>query len=88
MNTGYYEHLATFVTIARAGSLTRASVASGAGQSTLSRQLSALEKDLGCKLFHRSTRSIKLTEKGDILLPHAEHILRAAADARRDKVES
>jgi DNA-binding transcriptional LysR family regulator len=37
---------------------------------------------LGCKLFHRSTRSIKLTEKGEIFLPHAERILQAAADAR------
>jgi DNA-binding transcriptional LysR family regulator len=62
--------------------LTRASAATGAGQSKLSRQLAALEKHLGCKLFHRSTRSIKLTEKGEIFLPHAERILQAAADAR------
>jgi LysR family transcriptional regulator for bpeEF and oprC len=82
MNGGYHEHLNSFVTIAKTGSLTRASVATGAGQSTLSRQLAALEKHLGCKLFHRSTRSIKLTEKGEIFLPHAERILQAAAAAR------
>lgn len=82
MNSGYHEHLSTFVTIAKTGSLTRASASTGAGQSTLSRQLAALEKHLGCKLFHRSTRSIKLTEKGEIFLPHAERILQAAADAR------
>jgi DNA-binding transcriptional LysR family regulator len=70
------------VTIAKTQSLTRASAATGAGQSKLSRQLAALEKHLGCKLFHRSTRSIKLTEKGEIFLPHAERILQAAADAR------
>jgi len=33
-------------------------------------------------LFHRSTRSIRLTEKGEIFLPHAERILQAAADAQ------
>lgn len=82
MNSGYHEHLSTFVTIAKTGSLTRASASTGAGQSTLSRQLVALEKHLGCKLFHRSTRSIRLTEKGEIFLPHAERILQAAADAR------
>ena len=82
MNNGYHEHLVAFVTIANSRSLTRASVATGIGQSTLSRQLAALEKHLGCKLFHRSTRSIKLTEKGEIFLPHAERILQAAADAR------
>ena len=82
MNSGYHEHLSTFVTIAKTGSLTRASASTGTGQSTLSRQLAALEKHLGCKLFHRSTRSIKLTEKGEIFLPHAERILQAAADAR------
>jgi len=82
MNSGYHEHLSTFVTIAKTGSLTRASASTGAGQSTLSRQLAALERHLGCKLFHRSTRSIKLTEKGEIFLPHAERILQAAADAR------
>jgi len=82
MNSGYHEHLSAFVTIAKTQSLTRASAATGAGQSKLSRQLAALEKHLGCKLFHRSTRSIKLTEKGEIFLPHAERILQAAADAR------
>ena len=82
MNSGYHEHLSAFVTIAKTQSLTRASAATGAGQSKLSRQLAALEKHLGCKLFHRSTRSIKLTEKGEIFLPHAERILQAAADAK------
>jgi len=82
MNSGYHEHLSAFVTIAKTQSLTPASAATGAGQSKLSRQLAALEKHLGCKLFHRSTRSIKLTEKGEIFLPHAERILQAAADAR------
>ena len=82
MKSGYHEHLNAFVTIAKSRSLTRASAVSGAGQSTLSRQLAALEKHLGCRLLHRSTRSVKLTEKGEIFLPHAERILQAAADAK------
>src|ERR1700744_1009573 len=43
MQGGYHEHLTTFVAIAKSGSLTRASQASGADQSTLSRRLAALE---------------------------------------------
>lgn len=82
MKSGYHEHLGAFVVIAKSRSLTRASAVSGTGQSTLSRQLAALEKHLGCKLLNRSTRSVKLTEKGEIFLPLAERMLQAAAEAK------
>jgi len=64
MNSGLYEHIEAFVAIARSRSLTAASIATGIGQATISRQLAALEKHLGCRLFLRSTRAIKLTEQG------------------------
>ncbi len=75
MNNGLYEHLRVFVAIAQARSLTAASIATGIGQATISRQLQALEDYLGCRLFHRSTRSISLTEQGETYLPHALQIL-------------
>jgi DNA-binding transcriptional LysR family regulator len=75
MNNGLLEHLKVFVAIAEAGSLTAASIATGIGQATISRQLAALEKHLGCRLLHRSTRAIALTEQGDIYLRHAQRML-------------
>lgn len=75
MNNGLYEHLEVFVAIAQARSLTGASISSGIAQATISRQLAALEKHLGCKLFRRSTRAISLTEAGQIYLRQALHIV-------------
>ena len=75
MNNGLYEHLEVFIAIAQARSLTGASIRSGIAQATISRQLAALEKQLGCKLFRRSTRAISLTEAGEIYLRQALHIV-------------
>lgn len=82
MNNGMYEHVAVFAAIAQAGSLTGASVATGIGQATISRQLAALEEQLGCRLFQRSTRAISLTEQGEAFLPHALRLLDAMAEAQ------
>jgi DNA-binding transcriptional LysR family regulator len=75
MNNGLHEHLQVFVAVAHARSLTAASIATGIGQPTISRQLNALEKHLGCRLFQRSTRAISLTEQGETYLRHALRIL-------------
>jgi DNA-binding transcriptional LysR family regulator len=75
MNNGLYEHLKVFVAIAQSRSLTGAAIASGIGQATISRQLAALEKHLGCRLFQRSTRAISLTEQGETYLQHALRLL-------------
>jgi DNA-binding transcriptional LysR family regulator len=81
MNSGLFEHIQTFAAIAKAGSLTRASIVTGIGQATISRQLAALEKHLGCRLFHRSTRAINLTQEGQTYLRHALRILELAEEA-------
>lgn len=81
MNSGLYEHIEIFIAIARAGSLTGASIATGIGQATISRQLAALESHLGCKLFLRSTRAISLTERGEAFLRHAERVQDAMTEA-------
>jgi DNA-binding transcriptional LysR family regulator len=81
MNSGLFEHIRTFAAIAKAGSLTRASIVTGIGQATISRQLAALERHLGCRLFHRSTRAISLTEEGQNYLRHSLRILELADEA-------
>lgn len=44
-------------------------------QSTLSRHLHSLETELGAPLFIRTTRQVKISEFGKILLPYAKQIL-------------
>ena len=89
MNNGLYEHLEVFVAIAQARSLTAASIATGIAQATVSRQLAALERHLGCKLFRRSTRALSLTEAGQDFLQQALEItalMQAAESAVQDEV--
>jgi DNA-binding transcriptional LysR family regulator len=67
------EQLQAFLAIAEAGSFQRAAQHCGVTQSTVSRQIQALESHLGLELFHR-TNQAKLTLAGERLLPRARKI--------------
>jgi len=56
--------LSSFIDIAEAGSLAKASSRTGVPTSTLSRNLARLEAELGLRLVQRSTRSLTLSEDG------------------------
>jgi DNA-binding transcriptional LysR family regulator len=81
MKAGLLEHYRVFVAIARSGSLTAAADQLDSNQPTLSRQLAALERELGAALFQRSSRSLSLSDAGRMLLPHAETLIAAAEAA-------
>ncbi len=53
-----------FVEVARKGNFSRASEALGVPGATLSRRIAAMERDLGVRLFERTTRHVQLTEVG------------------------
>ncbi|WP_170207603.1 LysR family transcriptional regulator [Luteibacter pinisoli] len=53
-----------FIRVADTGSFSRAASASAVAQSTVSKQIAALESRLGAQLFRRTTRRISLTEAG------------------------
>lgn len=72
-----------FIAIAEAGALSRAAIRLSVGQPVLSRQLKALERELGAELYHRTGRGIVLTEAGRILEQHARGVLDTTAGARR-----
>lgn len=55
----------TFVRVAEAGSFSAVATEAGTTQSAVSKQVAALERVLGAKLFSRTTRSISLTEEGE-----------------------
>ena len=56
-----------FLTVAKEQSFTRAAEQLNITQPTLSRQLAALEEELGTKLFSRGGHGITLTEEGLLL---------------------
>ncbi|MFZ5706527.1 MAG: LysR substrate-binding domain-containing protein [Pseudomonadota bacterium] len=67
--------LRCFVTIADAGSFTRAGERLGRTQSTISLQVKRLEDMLGRSLIHRTSRSLQLTSEGQRLLGTARKLL-------------
>lgn len=76
--------LEVFRTVARCGSITDAARRLGFTQSAVSRQIAALEAELGAPLFDRLPRGVALTEQGRTLLPHADAVLDRLTAARRD----
>ncbi|MCC2190420.1 LysR family transcriptional regulator [Fusicatenibacter faecihominis] len=64
-----------FLTVAREQSFTKAAEQLNITQPTLSRQLAALEDELGAKLFDRGGRSITLTNEGVLLKRRALEIV-------------
>ena len=64
-----------FLTVAREQNITRAAEALHITQPTLSRQIAALEEELGTRLFERSNKKITLTQEGILLKRRALEIL-------------
>jgi DNA-binding transcriptional LysR family regulator len=64
-----------FLTVAQEESITRAADVLHTTQSNLSRQLSALESEVGKRLFERGNRKITLTEEGMFLRKRAAEIV-------------
>jgi molybdenum-dependent DNA-binding transcriptional regulator ModE len=59
-----WDRLRVFLAVNEAGSFTRAGRTLGLSQSAVSRQMIALEEELGASLFHRHARGLVLTEPG------------------------
>ena len=71
----------TFVRIVEKGSLTAAANALDTSLPTVVRILTSLERHLGVKLLHRTTRRIRLTEEGALYLERCRVILSATHEA-------
>jgi DNA-binding transcriptional LysR family regulator len=78
-------HLEHFVAVAEEQSFTRAAARIHVVQSGLSVSIRSLERELGTRLFDRTTHRVELTDAGAALLVEARLTL-AAADAARDAV--
>lgn len=73
-----------FVAVADSGSFSEAAELMFSAQSTVSKQIASLEKELGLQLFDRSKRRISLTENGTIFLNHCRIILNDYQDMISD----
>lgn len=86
MNT---QQLESFIQVAENLNFARAAEALNITQSAVSRQIHALEDELGAKLLHRSTRTVTLTAEGVDFLETAKSVLgklqAAAAKLRRSE---
>ena len=88
--------LQTFLMVGEYASFRIAAEKSFRSQSAVSAQIRQLEEQLGVPLFHRTTRSVRLTEEGQQLLDCAQRALmeveqglrkiRESADVRKGKV--
>jgi DNA-binding transcriptional LysR family regulator len=71
-----------FVAVARRGSFAAVARDRDVDPSTISRAIGELEAELGLRLFQRSTRSLRLTEAGDLYLARVEPLADELARAR------
>lgn len=78
------QQLRYVVEVAAASSFTRAAERCFVTQSALSHQIAALERELGQRLFVRTSRSVRLTEAGEAFVVPARNALRAVEQARED----
>jgi DNA-binding transcriptional LysR family regulator len=74
--------LAQFVAVAEERSFTRAARRLGYVQSALSVSIQSLERELGVRLFDRTTHQVLLTDAGEALLPSARQTLASVEETR------
>ncbi len=72
MNT---EELKTFIFLSKVKNFTLAAEKLSIAQSTVTNRISELEKEVGKRLFSRGSKTVTLTEAGEIFLHYAERIL-------------
>ena len=73
-----------FLAIGELGSLTRAALFLDSNQSLLSRQLNALERECGARLFNRTGRGVELSEVGTRLFPRVKALLSDAEQLEKE----
>jgi len=68
-----------FAVVAQHLSFSRAAAELGLSQPAVSQAVARLERALGLRLFERTSREVRLSDAGKVLLPHAEVLLDQAA---------
>ena len=71
-----------FLDLSRTGNYSETAERMYTTQGNVSKQIAALEKELGVLLVDRAKRKIRLTEAGEVLLPYAEQLIQTEAKMR------
>lgn len=74
-----FEHLHEFTVLAKQKNFLEASIDLYISQSVLSKHIQKMEAELGVPLFIRTTKSVELSEYGELFLPYAQKILQMKA---------
>jgi DNA-binding transcriptional LysR family regulator len=83
-----FHELNAFIAVAEAGGFSAAARRNGEAQPAISKAIAALEKRLGVALFHRSTRSVTLTDQGQRYYDRAKPLLEEMDEAENELTNS
>jgi len=72
-----------FINVVESGSFSESARRMGLSQPSVSRQINSLESQLGIRLLQRTTRSLSLTEAGQVYYDKAKQIQRAVTEANQ-----
>lgn len=78
------KHLTAMVTVADVGSVTRAAELLHVVQPAVTRQIRALEQELGVELFERTRHGMRLTKAGEVMVDRARRALLELERARAE----
>jgi DNA-binding transcriptional LysR family regulator len=78
------QEMASFVAVVEAGSFVGAADALGLSKAAVSRQVGDLERRLGTRLLHRTTRRLSLTDDGQLFHARAKEVLAAIDEAESE----
>jgi DNA-binding transcriptional LysR family regulator len=78
----HFGDVLAFVRVADTASFTKAAERLGVTRSAVGKSLTRLEEALSTRLVHRTTRSVRLTEEGQLFYEHALRILCEVDDAQ------
>lgn len=76
------QHLITFCRVVETGGFARAGALVGLSQPAVTRQVAALEADLGTALLDRTNRQFRLTPAGELVYQRARRIAQAVTDLK------
>lgn len=76
--------LETFLKVAQEESFSRAAEKLHLTQPAISKRIASLEDDLGNLLFDRIGKQVRLTHSGEVLIQHANNLLKAMQDCKTD----
>lgn len=77
-------HLRSLIAVVESGSFTDAGIELGISQAAVSRNVAALERALGVRLLHRTTRSVEPTAAGERAIRKARRALSIIADLQQE----